>query len=335
MDVVDARIERILAAAAKAPSVHNTQPWAVDVQGDRITVHADPSRQLRHADPSGREMFVSCGAFLFNLRAAARRESLTAVTTVLPSAADELLVARVRLEPAQEPLVDELELAVAIDHRETTRAPFDDEPLDVDVLREMQDAALAEDAHLRVIHPWDPVRTEVLDLVRRSEALAAEDAVALGEEQAWTTVSPLRHDGIPAELLGPKDAQGQRPGRRSWARTGPGEGTFEHTSTMAVLTTAHDDRQAWVAAGQALEHLLLVATTYFVHASFQTTVLENPTTRHDLRRALDLDGPPQMLMRLGYTGTQRHTPRRSVDEIVTSRRTAAPGTSDASQVDGD
>ena len=74
-----------------------------------------------------------------------------------------------------------------------------------------------------------------------------------------------------------------------------------------------------------LEHLLLVATTYFVHASFATNVLENPTTRHDLRRALDLPGYPQMLMRLGYTGTQRHTPRRRVEEIITSTRPAVPG----------
>lgn len=319
MDVIDTRIERIVTAAGKAPSVHNTQPWAVDVQGDRITVHADPSRQLRHADPTGREMFISCGAFLFNLRAAARRESLSAVTTVLPSATDALLVARVRLEPAPGPMMDELELAVAIDHRETSRAPFDDEPLDADVLDEMQDAARDEGADLRIVHPGDPARGGVLELVRRSEALAAEDAVGLGEEAAWTTAGAVRHDGIPQELLGPADPAGRRPTRRSWAHVGTGEGTTEHRSTMAVLATPDDDRHAWVAAGQALEHLLLVATTYFVHASFQTTVLENPTTRHDLRRALDLEGHPQMLMRLGYTGTQRHTPRRSVDEIITTR----------------
>ena len=324
MDVVDSRIERIVAAAGKAPSVHNTQPWAVTVQGDRITVRADPSRQLRHADPTGREMYISCGAFLFNLRTAARRESLTAATTVLPSSTDHLLVARVRLEPALGPLMDALELAVAIDHRETSRAAFDDEPLDVDVLGEMQDAARENGADLRVIHPWDPVRAEVLELVRRSEALATEDAVALGEEAAWTTASAVRHDGIPQDLMGPADAQGRRPSRRSWAHVGTGEGTSEHRSTMAVVSTPGDDRQAWVAAGQGLEHLLLVATTYFVHASFQTTVLENPTTRHDLRRALHLEGHPQMLMRLGYTGTQRHTPRRSVDEIITERHVSTP-----------
>ncbi|PFG33225.1 Acg family FMN-binding oxidoreductase [Sanguibacter antarcticus] len=317
MDVEDARIERILSAAAKAPSVHNTQPWAVDVHGDRITLRADPARQLRHADPTGREMYISCGAFLLNLEVAARRESLTAVTTVLPSSTDDLLVARVVLESALEPTMEELELAVAIGHRATSRAPFDDAPLDVDVLSEMQNTARTDGVGLRVIQPSEPARSQVLDLVRRSEALATEDAVARGEESAWTTRDPERHDGIPARLLGAPDAQGHRPVRRSWADAGPDAEPFDHRSTMVVLTTPGDKREDWVAAGQGLEHLLLVATSYYVHASFATTVLENPTTRHDLVRALELDGQPQMLVRLGYSGTERHSPRRTVEEIIT------------------
>ncbi len=316
MNVIDARVERILAAAAQAPSVHNTQPWTVQVQGNRIALHADPSRQLRHVDPTGREMYISCGAFLFNLRTAARRESLVAHVSVLPSVSDDLLVARVRLDPGLGPDIDELELAVALGRRTTSREPFDDQPIDLDVLREMQEAARDEHGDLRALHPWDPLRSRVLELVRRAEALAAEDTVAREEESAWTATDPSRHDGIPADLLGPSTSDDKAPTRHFGGSTGDVE--FEHHSTMAILTTAADTPQDWVASGQALEHLLLVATTYFVHASFATTVLENPTTRHDLRRLLDLPGFPQILMRMGYSGTQRHTPRRSTAEIVTS-----------------
>src|SRR5690606_9604891 len=63
--------------------------------------------------------------------------------------------------------------------------------------------------------------------------------------------------------------------------------------------------------GQALERALLVATTHHVLASFATTVLENPTTRHDLRQALDLPGHPQMVMRLGTAPRGDRTPRRT------------------------
>ncbi len=322
MDVMDARVERILAAAARAPSVHNTQPWRVDVHGSTVVVRADPSRQLRHADPGGREMYISCGAFLLNARTAARRESMTATVRVLPDPDDPLLVATLDLGPALGPDMDELELAVAIDRRSTSRVPFDDQPLDADVLEAMRTAVHDEGCDLRLVHPSDPARPEVLELVRRAERLALEDGVARGEEAAWTATGAERSDGIPRDLLGPDVTDAEAPVRRFVSSVGSAD--FEHRSTMAVLTTPGDTPHDWVVAGLALEHLLLVATTYFVHASFATTVLENPTTRHDLRHALSLDSPPQMLMRLGYSSSGRHTPRRPVEDIVTPGREPGP-----------
>ncbi|MCK0118639.1 nitroreductase family protein [Isoptericola sp. S6320L] len=317
MEILDARIERILRAAGRAPSVHNTQPWQVSVRGNCITLRGDPSRQLRHSDPLGRELFISCGTFLLNARTASRRESLEPAVTVLPDPDDRWAVARIELHPGLEPEVDELELAVAITRRVTTRSPFDDQPLDADVLEVIQRAAHQEGAVLRLIQPSEPVRGRVMSLVRRAEALAAEDAVARTEEKAWTAVAPGRPDGIPQEMLGPWTFDDRAPVRRFLASAG--NARFEQRSTMAVLLSAGDSPRDWIASGQALERLLLVATTYFVRASFAATVLENPTTRHDLRQVLSLDAHPQMLMRLGYGRSPRHTLRRSVDGSVAPR----------------
>lgn len=315
MDVVDSRVERILRAAASAPSVYNTQPWQVDVMGNTVLLRADAARQLRHSDPDGREMLISCGAFLFNARTAARRDSLTAVVKVLPDPDDELVVAEIEFEPGPVPDMDELELSVAIARRTTSRVPFDDQPLFTDVLMSILQAARDEGAELRLIQPSEPVREDVLGLVRRAEALAAEDPAARAEEAAWTATGPGRDDGIPQDLLGPAADDDRAPVRRFHASTGSVQ--FEQRSTLAVLSTAGDSARDWVMAGQALQHVLLVATTYFVHASFATTVLENPTTRYDLRQVLSLDGAPQMLMRLGYSSMPEHTPRRSVPVVAT------------------
>lgn len=310
MDVGDARIERILRASGDAPSVLNTQPWQVAVTGSTVTLRADPSRQLRHNDPQGREMLISCGAFLFNARVAARRESLTAVVTVLPDPGDKLLVAELVLEPGDDPSADELELSVAIEHRATSRDPFDDHPLPTDILVAIQRAADHEGASLRTIQPSDPVRTEVLELVRRAEAIAAEDLAGRDEEAAWTATEPGRDDGIPAKYLGRAPSNPGAPARRFHESIG--RERFEQNSTLAVLSTPGDTPRDWVMAGQALERALLVASGFFVRASFATTVLENPTTRHDLRRALSLGGFPQMLMRLGKVARPVHAPRRTV-----------------------
>ena len=57
-------------AAVRAPSVLNTQPWRFHAHDHVIDVMADPERGLTHLDPQGRELLMSCGAALLNLRLA-------------------------------------------------------------------------------------------------------------------------------------------------------------------------------------------------------------------------------------------------------------------------
>src|SRR5215831_12046053 len=62
----------VVTAAVWAPAVHNTQPWRFTAAGRQISLYADAGRQLRVADPDGREMMISCGAALFTARLALR-----------------------------------------------------------------------------------------------------------------------------------------------------------------------------------------------------------------------------------------------------------------------
>ena len=85
----------LITAAARAPSVHNTQPWRFRVSPDVVELWSDPRRKLR-ADPSGREMLISCGAALFGLRLAVRSLGYLPVTELLPDPAQLRLMARIR-----------------------------------------------------------------------------------------------------------------------------------------------------------------------------------------------------------------------------------------------
>ena len=62
------QVRRLLQTAALAPSLHNTQPWRFRLTPDWIEVHVDRGRNLRVADPDGRELRIAGGAALFNLR---------------------------------------------------------------------------------------------------------------------------------------------------------------------------------------------------------------------------------------------------------------------------
>ena len=58
--------------ACRAPSVHNTQPWAWRLRPDGVDLYADHQRRLSVADPVGRELTISCGAALHHFQVAAR-----------------------------------------------------------------------------------------------------------------------------------------------------------------------------------------------------------------------------------------------------------------------
>ena len=45
----------LIRLAARAPSLHNTQPWRFKVSQDALELYADTKRQLR-VDPDGREL---------------------------------------------------------------------------------------------------------------------------------------------------------------------------------------------------------------------------------------------------------------------------------------
>jgi len=112
----------LITAAARAPSVHNTQPWRFRVSPDVVELWSDPRRKLR-ADPSGREMLISCGAALFGLRLAVRSLGYLPVTELLPDPAQLRLMARVRTGAAVPANGLERQILDAVPHRHTHRSP--------------------------------------------------------------------------------------------------------------------------------------------------------------------------------------------------------------------
>ena len=55
------QVEYLIATAARATLIHNTQPWRFRASRYSIEPYADPGRNLR-VDPLGRELLISCGS---------------------------------------------------------------------------------------------------------------------------------------------------------------------------------------------------------------------------------------------------------------------------------
>ncbi len=118
-------VKLLLQYAVRAPSSHNTQPWCFSVSGNRVFLYADRTRALPVNDPGNRELTISCGCALMNLRVAAAESGLTATTQVLPDPQDGDLLAIVEFRESKNVATDDAELFPAIADRRTYRKRFE------------------------------------------------------------------------------------------------------------------------------------------------------------------------------------------------------------------
>jgi len=313
----------LVATAARAPSVHNTQPWRFRVNGSAVELYADPGRALARSDPARREMLISCGAALYGLRLAVRRLGYLPVVQLLPAHARPHLLARVLLGPKAPITRGESALLTAIAHRHTHRGPFGPGPLPRGMLAGLQGDAVAEGATLVLLGAPGPYQ-QLARLVAAAERGQREDPILRAERRRWTRpFGSQARDGIPALAYQARPAHldgGLAPRDfdlgRGWGQLG---GTGSPPAMTAVLITAGDDRAAWLRVGQALHRLLVHAASQWVFASLHTQPLESASLRAEVRARLGLPGAPQMVPQFGRADVTGATARRPVSELLVER----------------
>ena len=215
----------VVTAAVWAPSVHNTQPWRFTAEDQQISLCADAARQLRVADPDGREMMISCGAALFTARLALRSLDLIPETSVLPDPGQPLLVARVSWPRRAARTEFEQRLFGQVRQRRTHRGGFDTVPLPPGLLAALREGAARYGAVLRIVAD-DGRRAALAAAVQQAERAQRLDGERVAELARWAPApGSARADGV----------------IRSWARPWPspcpsqlpGRGQFQSSTAPA------------------------------------------------------------------------------------------------------
>lgn len=306
--------------AARAPSIFNTQPWLFRWTDGEFELRADTRRGLTASDPEGRELVLSCGAALYNLRLALRKLGYTGTVRLLPDSGDPRLLARVAVVETKPADADERRAYAAMTRRHTHRGGFDDRALSPELAVLLQKNAEEESAHLFFVQ--DPgQRRRVLHLARAAERQLAADDEVQAEIAAWTpNPGTARRDGVPATSYAADPTSSPDDlAPRDWDQ-GRGIGALEPVDSpsgvVAVLATGRDLQVDWLQAGQALERVLVAAAGQWAFATIHSQVTEVPNLRAELRRELCISGYPQILLRFGYAPDAPLTPRRPVDEVL-------------------
>jgi hypothetical protein len=324
---------QIVAAATRAPSIHNTQPWRFVAGPDRLDVYLDRERALPVLDPTGRQQIISCGSAVEFAVVALRAAGHEVAAELLGDDRDPDHLATVMVTGTREPSEEDRALAAAIERRHTVRAAFEPRALPAELVDRLQREAAVHDTWFKPITRSEEEVATVF-LISRAEEMEQNDPAYLAELQSWIRTDPGSVDGVPVEAV-PSDDPRTRPSNwliRDFVVGQRGEQQLFRAAddpdapppdverpTVVLMGTDDDDRYAWLLAGRALGRVLLRATAEGVAASPLTQALDWPATRSRMQSRLSLVGHPQMLLRMGYppdTSGQAVSGRRPVADVL-------------------
>jgi len=305
----------MIGRAVLAPSSHNTQPWFFRLSESAIDLCADRTRALPANDPEDRELTISCGCALMNLRIAAASAGLHVQVRLLPKPEELDLLARVSLSNQSDVDAEDAQLADFIETRRTYRKRFAPREVSASALDQLNEATKREGARLV------PLLTE--EVRQKIAALVAEGDVAQWANPSWRRelaawMHPRRRgDGLTMPALAVPVAQ-------LVVRTfdmGGGVGAkdrqlAEASPLLAVLSTDSDHPRDWLLAGQALQRTLLIGCRQGLQASYLNQPVQVASLRPKLQ-TLVRAGFPQILLRIGYPVEEiPPAPRRALDDVI-------------------
>jgi len=315
-------LRRAVADAILAPSSHNTQPWRFRIHDGAIELYADWSRHLPVIDADGRQLVMSCGAALFNLRASIRAGGRRDEVELFPDPTDTTLLARISAGEPVPPTPLDLRLAEAIPERRTYRQPFAVRPVSSALADDLARMAAREGVWMVRLVPAQKhaIATAVAEADRRQFAQPAYRR----ELARWLVPSgSRRRDGIPFARKEYGSASPLAIALRVRSKDlGADFGQREtelirNAPVVVVLGTDRDDQDDWLACGEALEAVLLRATSIGLTASYLNQVLEVPDLRQRIASLVRPRGRPQLILRLGYGRPEPPTPRRPISDVLT------------------
>ena len=310
----------MLRYAVLAPSSHNTQPWMFRVTETGVEVFADYSQRPSIIDPDDRELVMSVGAAITNLRVAAAWFGFETAVTYQSRPEQSVPVATVSIRETCLPDSKMVRLFPAIRRRHTNRSAFKSAAIAPDAVAALCDVidAYPETLHVlgqqhhaavsqlvaeadRQLMARPAIRAELAEHLRTSEGREGDglctDAVRLN--------APLSVASWVVRNMNLGDVQAERDRERI------------DNSAVMVVVTADDDRASLVQAGEILERFLLTVALNSLQYTFVNQPAEVPELRKRLQSLALTPRMPQLMVCVGVASEPvRPAPRRPVNAVV-------------------
>ena len=318
--MVDSRIIRdAVQLACRAPSLHNSQPWRLEVDDEGLQLFLDRTRVVQSTDRSGREAVISGGALLHHLRVAMEAAGWSSTVDRFPNPNNHDHLATVTFAPMDFIADAYRRRADAILSRRTDRLPMTAPP-DWDAVESLVRAGLDEGVYLDVLA--EDARPQLGDASQLAEALRLYDSPYHAELNWWTAPFEMT-DGIPHSSLISAAESERVEVNRAFPMTRHGErrpAIADDRATILVLSTDADSSEDALRCGEAMSDILLECTTAGLATCTVTHVTEIPAAREVVAAQTGRVALPQLLIRVGLAPALEElpppTPRRPLEDVL-------------------
>lgn len=307
---------------ALAPSVHNLQPWAIDIQSKQLIVSVHKGHHAEDSDATGRQTWISMGCFVENVLQAAAACGMKAKIVKEDYTNDSITVAFVASKSKK---VDEQVLS-NITTRVSNRNPFESAKLSAKQLQQFKDLQKGITGAQLIVNSDKATIELMTELTKQAVALALS-MPRLKKElgQTFRSNSSGHKTGIPGYALGYGNLRSKFESFRfTHLPVAPKESIKESERMRAsagfVFITANGDiAKYWFAAGRLYERAALLLAELGLSQATNAATIEAPDFHQEVEKQIDTTNRLQAVIRFGKSNKKiAPSPRLSVDELLTS-----------------
>ncbi len=289
-----------------------------------MSFYADRRHALPVIDADDRQLIMSCGSALYNLRLAIRYFGYQEYAQLLPNPADENLIARVQISDTGTSATDEEQaLFKAITPRCMNRSAFQDKRVSSQTLLPLKEAAKKEGAWLHVCEGDE--RDVIGHFVAEGDQIQMSSKNFRRELASW--VNERRYvsgDGYPDYARSFKELMSSpKPKILRRFESAPGQGVQDDEiaagcPAIVIIGSEKGGDVDRLYAGQAFMRVLLQAEALGLSVSTLNQPCEVPELRLRLHDEIDAQNMrPHFILRIGYGDpVVNHMPRRPLETFI-------------------
>lgn len=308
------RLRFLLQYAVLAPSSHNTQPWKFRIAENRIDIFLDQERWLKVADDDQRELHISVGCCLENLRTSAEHFGFRQQIQYLPEAGNPLHAASIQFEPNSSTVPQgDQRLFQMIAVRHTNHGEYDGRAIPENVLQELQDCCRESQITLQLTEDAS-VKRKVDELVVQADAIEFADPAFRRELGYWIGQGVFGTSWLMSKI-----------GKLAVTHINMGDSMAKKDSVilmsspvLGLVSSTDNSRESQIQVGQVYQRISLLAAAFGIWCQPMSQIVQVEEIKQQVAKLqVDPELFPQLPFRLGFAQPEEHrTPRRPLEDVL-------------------